>query len=159
MNDSDEGNLTEFHQLPVHDAVARLCSDDRYGLSDAQASARLRQHGPNRLRHPEPTPTWRRLLAQLQDTLVILLLTAAAISTAIWYAEGDEALPYAGLVILAIVLLNAVLEYVKEDRADKALAALRSMSEPDATVVRDGRARTIFAHELVPGDLLVIEEG
>ena len=129
------------------------------GLSDAEARARLQQHGPNQLRQQKPTSAWRRFLAQLQDTLVVLLLMAAAISAVVWYIEGDEAAPYESVVILSIVLLNAFLGFIQEERAEKALAALREMSAPEATVVRDGEATRIPAHAVVPGDLLLIEEG
>ena len=115
----EDGTLTtEFHQLSADEALARLRSDHRHGLSDVEAHARLQQHGPNQLRQQERTPTWRRLLTQLQDTLVVLLLAAAAISAIVWYMEGDEAAPYESVMILSIVLLNAVLGFVQEDRAE-----------------------------------------
>ena len=150
---------TEFHQISADDALARLRSDHRHGLSDAEAHARLQQHGPNQLRQQKSTPAWRRLLAQLQDTLVVLLLVAAAISAVVWYIEGNEAAPYESVVILSIVLLNAVLGFVQEERAEKALAALRKMSAPEATVIRGAEVRKIPAHAVAPGDLLLIEEG
>ncbi len=156
----EEGMLmAEFHQISVHEAVAKLRSDHSHGLSDAEARARLQQYGPNQLRQQKPISAWRRLLAQLQDTLVVLLLVAAAISAVVWYIEGDKTVPYESVVILSIVLLNALLGFVQEDRAEKALAALREMSAPEATVVRDGEARRIPARAVVPGDLLLIEEG
>ena len=73
--------------------------------------------------------------------------------------ERDTSLPYEGLVIITIVLLNAILGFVQEGRAEKALAALRSMAAPEAGVVRDGEQRRLATRELVPGDLLVINEG
>ena len=81
------------------------------------------------------------------------------ISCAVWAVERDTSLPYEGLVIITIVLLNAILGFVQEGRAEKALAALRSMAAPEASVVRDGEQRRLAARELVPGDLLVINEG
>ena len=68
-------------------------------------------------------------------------------------------MPYEGLVIITIVLLNAILGFVQEGRAEKALAALRAMAAPEASVVRDGELRRLATRELVPGDLLIINEG
>ena len=87
----EEGMLTtEFHQISADEALARLRSDHGHGLSDAEAHARLQQHGPNQLRQQKPTPAWRRLLAQLQDTLVVLLLAAAAISAVVGTSRATK---------------------------------------------------------------------
>ena len=156
----EEGTLTtEFHQISVDEAVNKLHSDHKHGLSEAEARSRLQEYGPNQLRQQKPIPAWRHFLAQLQDTLVILLIIAATISAIVWYIERDAAMPYDSMVILSIVLLNAILGFVQEERAEKALAALREMSAPEAKVVRDAEERKIPSHEVVPGDLLVIEEG
>lgn len=149
----------EFHQLSADQAVAELRSNAERGLSEGEAQRRLQQYGPNQLLQQTPTPAWRRFLAQMQDTLVILLLIAAVISAIVWHVERDHALPYDSIVILSIVLLNAVLGFVQEERAEQALAALREMSAPEAKVIRDGVQRKIPAREVVPGDLLSIEEG
>ena len=93
------------------------------------------------------------------DVLVILLLVATAISAALWFYERDAALPYEAIAIFAVVLLNATLGFVQESRAEAAVAALRAMSAADATVIRDGERRSIAASEIVPGDIILIEEG
>jgi Ca2+-transporting ATPase len=90
---------------------------------------------------------------------VILLLAAAAISAALWLAERDAALPYEAIAILAVVLLNALMGTIQQARAEQALAALRRLSAARAQVVRDGARRSVAAAELVPGDLILIEEG
>ena len=110
------------------------------GLSDAEARARLREHGRNELAARPPVPAWRRFLAQFQDVLVILLLVATAISAGLWVYERDTALPYEALAILAVVLLNATMGYVQESRAEAAVAALRAMSAAEATVHARRRA-------------------
>ncbi|MBL8290909.1 MAG: cation-translocating P-type ATPase, partial [Bryobacterales bacterium] len=104
-------------------------------------------------------PAWRRILEQFKDALVLLLIAAALISCVTWLVERDTSLPYEGLVIIAIVLLNAILGFVQEGRAEKALAALRAMSAPEAAVVRDGQERRLPTRELVAGDLLIVNEG
>jgi magnesium-transporting ATPase (P-type) len=104
-------------------------------------------------------PAWRKLVAQVADPLVYLLLGAAAVSVAAWVAEGADGVPYEAIVIAAIVVLNAVLGYVQEARAEQAVAALQRMAAATAGVVRDGRAQRIPAADVVPGDLLLLEEG
>jgi magnesium-transporting ATPase (P-type) len=102
---------------------------------------------------------WRRFLGQFADTLIYLLLTAVVVSVVAWAVEGAEGVPYEAVVILAIVVLNAVLGYVQEARAEQAVAALQRMAAPTAGVVRDGREGRIPAAEVVPGDVLVLAEG
>ena len=80
-------------------------------------------------------PAWRKFLAQFADVLVILLLVATAVSAALWLVERESALPYEAMAILAVVLLNAVLGYVQEARAEQAVAALGAMSAAEATVL------------------------
>jgi P-type Ca2+ transporter type 2C len=91
--------------------------------------------------------------------LVLLLLAATAISAGLWAFERDAALPYEALAIFAVVLLNAGMGYVQETRAEAAVAALRAMSAADAAMVRDGERRTVPAADIVPGDIIIIEEG
>jgi Ca2+-transporting ATPase len=147
------------YRMPVDDVLAALGTDARRGLGEEEARARLERHGKNELAGTPPVPEWRKFLAQFRDVLVVLLLIATAISTAVWLYERDHALPYEAIAILAVVLLNAVMGYVQQARAEQALAALRQMSAAHATVVREGRRRRVPAAEVVPGDILVIEEG
>lgn len=136
-----------------------LTADGQQGLSGAEAQTRLAQHGPNALPEVPPVPRWRVFLAQFQNPLTILLLVATAISVVAWLLEREEALPFEAITIMVIVLLNAVLGYVQEARAEQAVAALQAMAAPQARVLRDGQPQTIVAREVVPGDILLIEEG
>lgn len=129
------------------------------GLTSPEALASLEQAGPNELQTEAVTPAWRRVLAQFKDALVLLLLAAAAVSCAVWAVERETNLPYEGLEIITIVLLNAIPGFVQEGKAEKALAALQSMAAPEAGVVRDGKQDRVAARELVPGDLLALNEG
>lgn len=104
-------------------------------------------------------PAWRKFLAQFTDVLVILFLAAAFISSGLWLYERESALPYGALAIFAIMLLNAIMGYVQQARGEQALAALRRMSAARANVVRDSARQGIPAAELVPGDIVLIEEG
>jgi len=147
------------HGRAVDAVAAEQGVDPLRGLVETEARARLRQYGRNELEAEKPVPAWRRFLAQFQDVLVILLLVAAAVSAGLWVYERDASLPYEALAILAVVLLNATLGYVQESRAEAAVAALRSMSAAEATVLRSGERRRVPAAELVPGDVILIEEG
>jgi Ca2+-transporting ATPase len=122
------------------------------GLSAAEAQARLERFGYNELRERPPVPFWRKVLDQLKSFVVILLIAAGIISALL--GEGVEA-----AAIMAIVVLNAVLGVVQESRAEQALAALKKMAAPDATVIRDGHRQRIPARELAPGDVVLLEAG
>jgi Ca2+-transporting ATPase len=98
-------------------------------------------------------------LAQFSNILIVLLLIAAAISAALWLVERESALPYEAIAILSVVLLNAILGYVQQSRAEASVAALRAMSADDAVVIRDGEQKRIPATVIVPGDVLLVEEG
>ena len=147
------------YQQPFELVVAALRSDARQGLSHDEARARLEQHGRNELAADPPVAAWRKFLAQFQDVLVILLLVATAISAGLWVYERDSALPYEAIAISAVVLLNAVMGYIQESRAESAVAALRQMAAAQAHVIRDGQQRSVDATEIVPGDIILIEEG
>ncbi len=147
------------YRRPAAEVVAGLGSDPRRGLSAEEAEARLLRHGRNVLPSPPPVPAWRRFLAQFRDVLTILLLLATAVSLAAWWIEREAPIPYEALTILAIVVLNAALGYLQEHRAEQAIAALEAMAAPGARVVRDGEQRQVPTAELVPGDLLLLEEG
>ena len=114
------------YQQPVERVVVALGTDSRRGLTVNEARARLERYGANELASSSPVRRWRRFLAQFEDVLVVLLLVASAISAALWLYERDTALPFEAIAISAIVLLNAVIGYVQEARAETAIAALRA---------------------------------
>ena len=147
------------YQQPLEKVVAGLGADLRNGLTQAEARSRLERYGRNELTAKKPVPAWRKFLAQFQDPLVLLLLVATVISAALWLYERDSALPYEAIVIFAVVLLNAILGYVQEARAESAIAALRQISAAHAKVIRDGKQESIVATQVVRGDVLLIEEG
>jgi Ca2+-transporting ATPase len=139
--------------------LAGLGSDPARGLTSTEAAARLRRFGPNALAAEPSPPAWRRFVAQFQNPLVALLLVAAVISSGVWLLERDSELPFETLTILVILLANAVLGFIQEARAEQAVAALRRMTAATATVLRDGQRQKILASQVVPGDILLIEEG
>jgi P-type Ca2+ transporter type 2C len=147
------------YQQSVQEVLAAQGTDPARGLTNAEARARLERDGPNRLAAERPVPAWRKFLAQFTDLLVILLLIATAISAALWLYERDSPLPYEAIAISGVVLLNAVMGYLQEHRAETAIAALQQMAAAHAHVIRDGAPTTVPSADVVTGDILVIEEG
>jgi len=147
------------HALPESEVLARLGTDPQRGLSGAEARARLAHYGRNELPAARRISHWQRLLAQFKSPLVLLLLAACAISLGVWRYEGPTHAPYEALAILAIVVANAILGFAQEERAERAVTALQRMSAALALVIRDGERASVPAAEVVPGDLLMIEEG
>ncbi|MBN8625566.1 MAG: cation-translocating P-type ATPase [Planctomycetes bacterium] len=142
---------------PAHSTVRELVlqtlsSNEQTGLSASQVTAARAQFGWNELAAAVAEPAWKRFLAQFRDVVVWILMIAAVISGAM--SEWTDT-----AAILAIVLLNALLGFFQEEKAEQALAALQSLAAPTAKVIRDGKLVSIPARELVPGDLLEIEAG
>ena len=141
-----------WHTLPVEDVIKELDTHLERGLSSSAAAQRLQTFGPNQLNEAPPTSFWKMLLQQFDNFVVIMLIIAAIISAVL----GDW---IESAAILAIVALNATLGVIQEQKAEQALAALRKMAAPDAHVIRDGIHQVIPAHQLVPGDLVLLEAG
>ena len=139
------------HALPAEEVVSALGSYPS-GLSAQEAAQRLRKHGPNAL----PPPTGRhpvfRFLAQFNSALIYFLLAGAGAAWALGHFVD------AG-VIVAVVLINAIVGFVQEGKAEDALAAIRKMISPRAHVLRAGRRQSVPAAELVPGDIVLLEAG
>lgn len=140
-----------WHQTSLDD-LQRLLGTGPRGLSAGEAERRLIDHGPNELPHKEGRGALAMVAAQFVDFLILLLLAAAVVS---WFI-GDAV---DALAILAIVILNAIIGFLQEFRAQKAMAALRKMAGQVATVIRDGRSVQLAAIGLVPGDRLLLETG
>jgi len=152
-------DLSDAYRLAVSDVATALGVDVHRGLTHDEAAERLAKVGRNELTAAPTVPAWRRFLSQFRDVLVILLLVATAVSAVLWAYERDTALPYESIAIFAIVLLNAAMGFVQESRAEAAVAALRAMSANEAHVIRDGERRSVAAAELVPGDIVLVEQG
>ena len=149
------------YRQPPEAVIATLSSDPVRGLSPAEAEQRLQRFGPNRLKAAPETPWWRRLLEQFQNFLVIILLVATAISLIEWVLQDprETDLPYEAIVIAAIVILNALLGYFQEARAERSVRALMALAAPESTVIRGGERQRIPAHDIVPGDIVLVEAG
>ena len=152
----------------ANDVATALDVDPSVGLSESEAKRRLEKFGPNQLASAPPVPKWKKFLAQFQDPLVYLLLAATVISLIAWFiekanaapgAEGGEVLPFDAIVIILILIVNAVLGYIQEARAEQAVEALAQMTAPQTPVLRDGKLIHINTADVVPGDIVVLGEG
>jgi Ca2+-transporting ATPase len=144
--------VTAWHALDAAIVLERLGTDPRRGLDSEEAARRLAHFGPNAFEAARKTP-WPAILArQFLSVLILILVVAAVVSFAVGETVDAAA-------ILAIVVLNGLLGFVQEWRAEEALEALRRMLAPHSRVVRDGHEQEIEARALVPGDLVLLETG
>ncbi len=147
----------EWQQMGTQEVISKL-SAHQSGLSSAEAGARLTEYGKNKLADKPQPPLILRFFAQFNDFMIIILLSAAAVSfvTSILHGDMDFFDP---LIILLIVAVNALLGLIQEYRAEKALDALKSLTKPHAKVMRDGHMNMVNIEDLVPGDIVVLEAG
>ncbi|WP_114376464.1 cation-translocating P-type ATPase [Elioraea thermophila] len=140
-----------WHALPAEEVMTRLAVGPD-GITDQESALRLARYGPNVLPEPRRTPAWRRFLAQFENVLIQVLLAAAAV-TAILGHWVDTA------VIVAVCLINALVGFIQEGRAEAAMEAVRRMLSPRASVIRDGKRLSVDAADIVPGDIVLLEPG
>jgi P-type Ca2+ transporter type 2C len=141
-----------WHALSETEVLAKLDAPPRTGLTAAQVDERRLKYGLNELVETKRTTFMQMVIGQLNNFVVILLIVAALVSALL----GDWVEASA---IMAIVVLNAILGVIQENRAEQALAALKKLAAPEAHVLRDGKRITIPARELVPGDMVYLEAG
>jgi P-type Ca2+ transporter type 2C len=143
--------MTAWHTMTWEHVLESL-NAAREGLTSGEAEERLARYGPNQLEERGLRSPWKVLLGQFTEIMVVVLLIAAAISLAM--GHGTDA-----VVILIIVILNAMLGFTQEYRAERAMAALKQLSVPTVRVRRDGQIREVEATSLVPGDIVLLEAG
>jgi magnesium-transporting ATPase (P-type) len=153
------GSLGDPSVIDADEVLRALGTDVERGLSAPEAARRLAADGPNELRTVPPVPAWQRMLVHFKDPLIYLLLAAVAISLAAWVIRGRDGWPIDAIVIALIVVVNAILGYLQEAKAERAVAALAKMTAVMSSVVRDGRVVRLPSAELVRGDLFVLGEG
>jgi Ca2+-transporting ATPase len=144
--------MQTWHSMSAKSVAAELHTDLVQGLVEEEARKRLDVQGPNELKGEEGVPWWRKLVDQFKDFLVLILLAASLVS----FAAGERT---DALLIVGIVVVNAVLGFIQEGRAEKALNALKQMAAPHAVVIRGGQTMDIPARKLVPGDVILLEAG
>jgi len=143
--------LTNPHTLDQADCLAALEASPA-GLTSPEAEKRLADHGPNRLPEVWARGPVVRFLQQFHNVLIYVLIGAAVVTGALqhWVDTG---------VILAVVLVNAIIGFIQEGKAEAAMAAIRGMLAPKAAVLRDGRRVSVHGADLVPGDIVLLEAG
>jgi len=146
-----------WHTLDVEKALEVLKSDRQAGLTTQEAAKRLEQYGPNELEEAPGRSTLAIIWDQFKNIMLLMLILVAIVSAALDLRAGR--FPKDAIAISAIVILNGILGYVQESRAEKALAALKRMSSPLVRVLRDGRVVEVAAKEIVPGDIMLLEAG
>ena len=140
-----------WHQKEISQVIEEL-GTSLNGLSQTEAQKRLEECGPNELQEKEKKSPFIMFLDQFKDFLIIVLICAAVIA-------GVVGKPIDALAIIAIVILNAIIGFIQEYKAEEAMAALKKMAAPKSTVLRDGVPSNILASEIVPGDIVLLEAG
>jgi Ca2+-transporting ATPase len=152
-------NETNWHALDAKGALEQLNTNAQRGLSTAEARQRLVKYGPNALHEEGGLKIWQLILDQFKDAFVIMLLVASVLSYIVEmppWGEGE----YADAILIAIiVLLAAVVGFIQEYRSERAMEAMRKMTAPTAHVLRDGDEDIVPAKEIVPGDIVLLDEG
>jgi len=144
--------MDNFFSLPKEDLTSKFNTDLKNGLSENEAQARLNQYGPNEIKQQKGKSPLLILFSQFTDILVIILIMASVASY--FLGEGIDA-----LMIVIIVIINAIIGFIQEYRVEKAIEHLKKMVTSNQTVYRDGKLAQIPSSQLVPGDLVVLEEG
>lgn len=146
------------HSLSKEEIVKTFSTDIEKGLSDSKVSELHEKFGANKLREKAKKSIFVKFLEQFKDVMIIILILAAIISFITSITSGENEF-FEPILILAIVILNAVIGVFQENKAEKALDALKNMSAPHARVIRSGEEKIIDAAALVPGDIIKLEAG
>jgi Ca2+-transporting ATPase len=153
--------LSQHWHAKTDEEVLEALGTRRSGLSSEEAEKLLAQYGPNKLVERGGVSPLAIFLGQFKDIFVIMLLAAIAISLFVAFNEEASTVEdYADSIIIGVIVaLNAVVGFVQEYRSEKAIEAMRKMTAPKASVIRDGRETVIPAENIVPGDVLSLETG
>jgi Ca2+-transporting ATPase len=157
-SDPDATRSEPWHATPI-DEVFSAVSTDETGLSAAEADRRLSEYGPNDIRDGERTSVLYLLVSQFRDPLIYLLAVAALLSLGVGFLPGGEP-NYAETVFIVLIIgVNGLFGFVQDYQATRSIEALRDLASPDATVRRDGQTRVVDAEQVVPGDIIQLEQG
>ena len=147
-----------WHSSSVEEIAKNLKTNINIGLSDDEAQKRFDRYGPNNLKEKKKESIFVKFIKQFNDFMIITLIIAAIISAVVSKLNG-EADYIDSIIIVAIVIFNAIMGLVQEQKVEKSLEALKKMSAPNAKVRRDGRVQEIDATLVVPGDIVILEAG
>ncbi len=155
---SGETNLNPLKEeilwfmLPPEEVEHKLNTSMNSGLSSSEIENRVKQFGLNELQKETKTPRWKVFLQGFNDPLIYILIGAAIIS--MFLKEVTDA-----ITIIVIVIINAIIGFITEGKADSAIEALKKISSPETVVLRDGNEKKIKTEDIVPGDIIIIHEG
>ena len=147
-----------WHSSSVEEIAKNLKTNINIGLSDDEAQKRFERYGPNNLKEKKKESIFVKFIKQFNDFMIITLIIAAIISAVVSKLNG-EADYIDSIIIVAIVIFNAIMGLVQEQKAEKSLEALKKMTAPNAKVRRNGRVQEIDATLVVPGDIVILEAG
>lgn len=147
-----------WHSSSVEEVSKKLKTNINIGLSGEEAQKRFERYGPNNLKEKKKESIFVKFIKQFNDFMIITLIIAAIISAVVSKLNG-EADYIDSIIIVAIVIFNAIMGLVQEQKAEKSLEALKKMSAPNAKVRRNGRVQEIDATMVVPGDIVILEAG
>ena len=147
-----------WHSCSVEEIAKNLKTNINIGLSDDEAQKRFERYGPNNLKEKKKESIFVKFIKQFNDFMIITLIIAAIISAVVSKLNG-EADYIDSIIIVAIVIFNAIMGLVQEQKAEKSLEALKKMTAPNAKVRRNGRVQEIDATLVVPGDIVILEAG
>jgi Ca2+-transporting ATPase len=150
-----------WHSNPVQEVFSGLDTDEE-GLSDEEAEERLEEYGENRIENEDSASPLKILLSQFQDNLIYLLMAAGLLSGALVLIENPNpgfAAFKEPIIILLILFANGIFGFIQDYKAEKSIQALKKMSSPTSTVMRDGEKKEVDSSQLVPGDVIYLEQG
>src|SRR5262245_42660009 len=152
VNTHSFSDVAAWHAMSLAEVIGRLATNAEKGLNLSEASARLQKVGPNRLPEGKKQSAFAKFFSHFNNTLIYVLLAAGFIKLmmSVWIDAG---------IIFSVVVLNALLGFIQEGKAEKALESIRNMLSAEARTMRSGEARMMPAEQLVPGDVVLLESG
>ena len=145
-------SATSWHDITSDEILEKLAVQPNVGLSSEEVVTLQQRFGPNQMTPQKQTPTWLRFLLQFHQPLIYILLSASIITLAL--SEFVDS-----AVIFAVIMINAIIGFIQESKAEEAIKALSNMVVTQAKVRRDGKIKTLPSHEIVPGDIVILQSG
>ena len=147
-----------WHDKSTEEVVRRLKTNAKIGLAELEVEKRKLEFGKNKLEEKKKESLFIKFIKQFNDFMIIILIIASIVSAVVSKMQGENDY-FDSIIIIAIVILNAIMGLVQEQRAEKSIESLKKMTPEMAKVIRDGKIEEINAEELVPGDIIELEDG
>ena len=147
-----------WHDKSTEEVAKRLKTNARIGLAELEVEKRKIEFGKNKLDEQKKEPIYIKFIKQFNDFMIIILIIASIVSAVVSKMQGENDY-FDSIIIIAIVILNAIMGLVQEERAEKSIESLKKMTPEIAKVIREGKTEEVIAEELVPGDIIELEDG